>query len=164
MSELHRSPGLRLNSRAGGAPPARSPISVFKQIPRCWCCSNRPCNPTDFRAAECHRLTRIPLHGDTMMNRALSSTINAGVLFCMLGCASLSHYEGRTEPIAFSNGSVRLSGILVEPDGNGPFPAVVFVHGSGPSTIHRPACKAHANAFTSRGFAVLVYDQRGSCH
>ena len=99
-----------------------------------------------------------------MMNRALCSTINAGVLFCMLGCASLSHYDGRTEPIAFSNGSVRLSGILVEPDGNGPFPAVVFVHGSGPSTIDRPAWKAHANAFTSRGFAVLVYDKRGSGH
>src|SRR5438045_7392185 len=149
--------------RARGAP-AGSPTSVFKQIPRCWCCSVGPCNPTGFRAAECHRLTRIPLHGDTMMNRSLCSTVNAGVLFSMLGCASLSHYEGRTEPIAFSNGSVRLSGILVEPGGNGPFPSVVFVHGSGHSTIHRPAWKAHANAFTSRGFAVLVYDKRGSGH
>ena len=80
----------------------------------------------------------------------------------LLGCASLSHYEGRTERVRFSNGPVNLSGILVEPTNKGPYPAVVFVHGSGPSTIDRPAWKAHANAFTSRGFAVLVYDKRGS--
>ena len=96
-----------------------------------------------------------------MSKRTLGAAIPAG-LFFLLGCASLSHYEGRTEAVGFTNGPVKLSGILVEPTSKGPFPAVVFVHGSGPSTTDRPAWKAHANAFTSRGFAVLVYDKRGS--
>jgi len=82
----------------------------------------------------------------------------------LLGCAILVRYEGRTEAVGFSNGLVRLSGVLVEPQGKGPFPAVVFVHGSGPSTVDRPAWKSHANAFTRKGFAVLVYDKRGSGH
>ncbi|MDP9202888.1 MAG: alpha/beta hydrolase [Gemmatimonadota bacterium] len=77
----------------------------------------------------------------------------------------MARYDGRIEPVEFSNGPVRLAGILVEPkEGVGPFPAVVFVHGSGPSTYDRPAWKAHANVLTSRGFAVLVYDKRGSAH
>jgi len=97
-----------------------------------------------------------------MSKRTLWSTIIPAGLFLLLGCASLSHYEGRAEAVGFSNGPVKLSGILVEPASQGPFPAVVFVHGSGPSTVDRPAWKAHANAFTSRGFAVLVYDKRGS--
>jgi uncharacterized protein len=96
-----------------------------------------------------------------MRKRTLGAVTPAG-LFLLLGCASLSHYEGRAEAVGFSNGPVKFSGILLEPASKGPFPAVVFVHGSGPSTIDRPAWKAHANAFTSRGFAVLVYDKRGS--
>jgi len=98
------------------------------------------------------------------MSKPLWSIILPGGLSLLLGCAGLSHYDGRTEVVGFSNGDVRLSGILIEPVGEGPFPAVVFVHGSGPSTVDRPAWKAHANAFTKKGFAVLVYDKRGSGH
>jgi dipeptidyl aminopeptidase/acylaminoacyl peptidase len=93
----------------------------------------------------------------------LSTALLAAAVICAAGCASLARYDGRVEPVEFSNGPVRLVGILVEPEGSaGPFPAVVFVHGSGPSTYDRPAWKAHANALTSRGFAVLVYAKRGS--
>jgi len=77
-------------------------------------------------------------------------------------CASIPSYNGRITPASFNSGDVHLSGILVEPNTAGPFPAVVFVHGSGASTVDRPAWKLHANAFLSRGFAVLVYDKRGS--
>ena len=77
-------------------------------------------------------------------------------------CASIPSYNGRITPASFNSGDVRLSGILVEPNTAGPYPAVVFVHGSGPSTVGRASWKLHANAFLSRGFAVLVYDKRGS--
>jgi uncharacterized protein len=87
------------------------------------------------------------------------------VLVCtaaVSACASMPHYNGRIEPVGFQNGDVRLAGILVTPAGAGPYPAIVFVHGSGPSTRDARAWKLHANAFNDRGFAVLVYDKRGS--
>jgi dipeptidyl aminopeptidase/acylaminoacyl peptidase len=77
-------------------------------------------------------------------------------------CASIPSYNGRITPASFNSGSVHLSGILVEPNSAGPYPAVVFVHGSGGSTVDRPAWKLHANAFLRRGVAVLIYDKRGS--
>ena len=98
-----------------------------------------------------------------MKERSLSSALLAAAAICAAGCANLARYDGRIEHVEFSNGPVRLVGILVEPNGSvGPFPAVVFVHGSGPSTYDRPAWKAHANVLTSRGLAVLVYNKRGS--
>ncbi len=63
------------------------------------------------------------------------------------------------EPVAFVNGDVRLAGGLVKPVGHGPFPAVIFVHGAGPAAGNEPAFVVHANAFLSRGFAVLMYDK-----
>ena len=89
----------------------------------------------------------------------------AAVCVTLGACTSVrtfQHFERLPAPVSFVNGAVRLSGVVLKPDGVGPFPAVVFVHGSGPSTWDRPAWRAHANAFTRGGFAVLVYDKRGS--
>ena len=66
------------------------------------------------------------------------------------------------EPVSFSNGVVRLSGAVLKPEGKGPFPAVVVVHGSGPAVFDEVAFRVHANAFVRAGFAVLLYDKRGS--
>lgn len=66
------------------------------------------------------------------------------------------------ESVEFSNASVKLAGAFLKPDGKGPFPAVVFVHGAGPATFDEPAFRVHANSFVSGGFAVLLYDKRGS--
>lgn len=66
------------------------------------------------------------------------------------------------EPVTFSNGPVQLSGGLLKPEGAGPFPAIVLVHGAGRGTFNEPAFRVHANAFVRTGFAVLVYDKRGS--
>lgn len=62
--------------------------------------------------------------------------------------------------IEFYSGGDRLTGRLTLPDGEGPFPAIVYVHGSGPSTRHEidfaiPTLKA-------AGFAVFSYDKRGA--
>ena len=68
--------------------------------------------------------------------------------------------------VTFDNGDVSLAGTIVVPAGDGPFPAVVLVSGSGPQdrdeTLlgHRPFLVL-ADAFARRGIASLRYDDRG---
>lgn len=67
--------------------------------------------------------------------------------------------RGRREPVAFANGSVRLAGTLLVPEGLGPFPAVVMLHGSEPEP--REGNLGMALFLVSEGFAALVFDKRG---
>ena len=67
-----------------------------------------------------------------------------------------------TLPVSFSNGEVKLSGLIMKPEGKGPFPAVVILHGAEGATHNEPAFRVHANAFVRGGFAVLTFDKRGS--
>jgi uncharacterized protein len=78
------------------------------------------------------------------------------------GQAPHFEFDRPAERVTFRNGDVQLKGVLVKPDGPGPFPAVIFVHGSGPATHDEPAFVVHANTFLRQGFAVLSYDKRGS--
>jgi pimeloyl-ACP methyl ester carboxylesterase len=60
----------------------------------------------------------------------------------------------------FLNGSVRLRYDLDLPDGSGgPFPAVVWVHGSG--MLNRNSQAVATNRLVPEGLAVLRYDKRG---
>jgi uncharacterized protein len=59
----------------------------------------------------------------------------------------------------FPSGDVRLSYALDLPSGPGPFPALVFGHGSGRSTKQESAVLA--SRLAARGYAVLRYDKRG---
>lgn len=61
--------------------------------------------------------------------------------------------------LIFTSGDVTLSGTLVLPNGKGPFPAVIFIHGSGPED--RNNSKTRAKAFVRSGIAALIYDKRG---
>ena len=65
----------------------------------------------------------------------------------------------REEEVAFSNGDVRLAGSLILPQGEGPHPAVVFLHGSGAEG--RWASRYLGTRLARAGFAALVYDKRG---
>ncbi len=60
----------------------------------------------------------------------------------------------------FRSGELELRAKLVLPDGAGPFPAVVFVHGSG----RQSAVDGYYNPylFAANGIAGLVYDKRGT--
>jgi hypothetical protein len=65
----------------------------------------------------------------------------------------------RQENVRFTSGSVSLAGTLVSPRGRGPFPAIVFIHGSGPDS--RENYRGQAVWFARQGFAALIYDKRG---
>lgn len=66
-----------------------------------------------------------------------------------------------TEEITFRSGNIELSGLLVKPEDEGRFPAVVILHGSGPESYAGPAYKITAATLVRSGFAVLLYDKRG---
>jgi pimeloyl-ACP methyl ester carboxylesterase len=65
------------------------------------------------------------------------------------------------EEVDFANGDVKLRGLLVRPRGDGPFPALVAVHGSGEQGLQTWEYRSHAYALARRGIAVLLYDKRG---
>jgi pimeloyl-ACP methyl ester carboxylesterase len=64
----------------------------------------------------------------------------------------------RHEEVTFSNGDVTLSGTLVLPNTEGPFPAYVRTHGSGKALRNIPSSEWTAYY----GIACLTYDKRGS--
>ena len=67
--------------------------------------------------------------------------------------------EARETEIMFRSGTVALSGTVVSPPGAGPFPGVVFLHGSGPEG--RWANRYLAHAFARHDVAALIFDKRG---
>jgi pimeloyl-ACP methyl ester carboxylesterase len=77
-------------------------------------------------------------------------------------------YPYREETVTFDDAAahVSLAGTLTLPTGNGPFPAVVLVAGSGPNTRDE-AVAGHqiflvlSDYLTRHGIAVLRYDKRG---
>lgn len=64
------------------------------------------------------------------------------------------------QPVVLEHGGVRLPGTVVLPRGEGPFPAVVLVHGGG--TVRRQDLMPTAYFFARNGVAALAYDKRGS--
>jgi uncharacterized protein len=61
--------------------------------------------------------------------------------------------------VTFYNDTIRLAGTLLLPPGPGPFPAVIFTHGSHPDT--RNVYYGSAMHFVRNGIAALIYDKRG---
>lgn len=85
----------------------------------------------------------------------------------LFGCSYIRYVAvwSPKQEIVFNSGDLRLSGTLYKPKGEGPFPAVVILHGSGPLTragMSGIAYKMHANAYVKKGFVTLIYDKRGS--
>lgn len=73
---------------------------------------------------------------------------------------SLSEIE-YTE-IYFNNGNLKLAGMMILPEGEGPFPVAVIIHGSGTSTRDSKWYLTVANHLQENGIAVLLPDKRGS--
>lgn len=72
--------------------------------------------------------------------------------------------ETRYEPVRFRNQAqdLALAGMLFVPEGEGPFPVVVAIHGSGTSVRDNAWYLSFAQGLQARGIAVLLPDKRGS--
>jgi alpha-beta hydrolase superfamily lysophospholipase len=119
----------------------------------------------DYRTGEAGPLFPLP-DGRTGVGRAIAdrSPPPAQILERKKGRAlldgrPLTALEVRRESFKVENGSVKLAGELVRP-GKQPKGVIVFVHGSGDGP--RRAYDIWTNFFVSRGWAVVVFDKRGS--
>lgn len=64
------------------------------------------------------------------------------------------------EPVSFASVDAQLSGSLLTPEGEGPFPVVLFIHGSQGSDRH--TYRPYADYVARHGIAALIYDKRGT--
>ncbi len=77
-------------------------------------------------------------------------------------CGQDTTNDFHTETVTFTNGDIQLNGKLYLPHGEGPFPAVIFTHGSGPAGVDNSRYNLEAEYFAQNGIISLLYDKRGS--
>ena len=65
------------------------------------------------------------------------------------------------EVISFRSGEITLQGTLYKPEGKGPFPAVLYNHGSAPSTLSKQAFEALGPVFARHGWVFFGPYRRG---
>lgn len=67
----------------------------------------------------------------------------------------------RVEPFHFQSGAQTLSGDILLPDGNPPFPAVVLIEGSTTEGRRNWTYRSFGELFARNGVAAFIYDKRG---
>ena len=78
------------------------------------------------------------------------------------GSRSAAGREIATHAVRFQNEGVTLAGEVLLPASEHPVPAVVLIHGSGPSDRSQTWASAFARGLAELGIAVLLPDKRGS--
>lgn len=82
------------------------------------------------------------------------------VSLVLSGAAEAQTLPFTEREVSFQSGAVELHGTLMLPNTTRPFPAVVFLHGSGPHP--RAGFRPYAEEFARMGLASLFFDKRGS--
>lgn len=93
------------------------------------------------------------------MRASASFAVAALALACSTDPEPAPGDTGDSRSGTFPSGDIGLAYTLDLPPGPGPFPGVVLVHGSGPST--RQEVSPLSARLVTRGIAVLRYDKRG---
>ena len=65
------------------------------------------------------------------------------------------------DAVAFPSGTLTLHGVVYKPEGPGPFPAVVYNHGSAPGMLSQQAFDALGPVFAARGWLFFGPYRRG---
>jgi uncharacterized protein len=118
-----------------------------------------PC--VDRRDVERSPRTPVSRRFETMRFIAFAALV-AGLVVTAPLQAQSSAATHKTQEITFASGDVMIAATLLTPPGDGPFPGVVIVHGSGASDRNNPWTSAYASALVARGIAVLHPDKRGA--
>lgn len=92
--------------------------------------------------------------------RASSIVIFSLILLTQYQFAVSKPESAVQEEVKFKNGNITLSGTLILPEGDEPFPVIIFVHGSGPET--RDNSLYSAKWLAAIGYAAFIYDKRGT--
>jgi dipeptidyl aminopeptidase/acylaminoacyl peptidase len=66
-----------------------------------------------------------------------------------------------TETVTFPSGEITLHGVLYKPEGTGPFPALIYNHGSAPGMMSEQAFAALGPVFASHGWVFFGPYRRG---
>lgn len=82
-----------------------------------------------------------------------------------VGATDLQHgtptISAKAEVVSFPSGKLKLKGVLYKPKGTGPFPAVVYNHGSAPGMLSKLAFEALGPVFASNGWVFFGPYRRG---
>jgi dienelactone hydrolase len=89
----------------------------------------------------------------------IESMIRRG--FPALSLLLLSPLANSAEVVTFPSGTITLHGALFKPAGKGPFPAIVFNHGSAAGMASRSAFEALGPVFASHGWVFFGPYRRG---
>jgi carboxymethylenebutenolidase len=97
---------------------------------------------------------------------AKTRTARAAIALLLAGCAPEQRQAdvpltGSIVDYGRGRSGAPLRGILYLPKGKGPFPVLLYAHGSAPGSLSNEAFEAIAPAFTSRGWAVFAPYRRG---
>src|SRR5581483_5972545 len=65
------------------------------------------------------------------------------------------------ETVTFQSGNLTLHGLLYKPEGAGPFPAVLYNHGSAPGMQNNQAFDVIAPVYVERGWVFFAPYRRG---
>jgi carboxymethylenebutenolidase len=65
------------------------------------------------------------------------------------------------ETVTFPSGEITLHGVVYKPEGTGPFPAVIYNHGSAPGMMSKEAFASLGPVFTSHGWVFFGPYRRG---
>jgi carboxymethylenebutenolidase len=86
----------------------------------------------------------------------------AGVSLCLLVATLLWSSPSRAaDTVSFRSGAEILHGLLYMPPGRGPFPAVLYNHGSAPGLLNNQAFARIAPIFVSHGWVFFAPYRRG---
>jgi dienelactone hydrolase len=92
------------------------------------------------------------------MRRALAAWLPCAVALVAPVAAAGPNFE----TVFVSSGSLQIEAYLYRPPGDGPFPALIYNHGSRPGSEREERPFGHiAEAFVPAGYVVLVVERRG---
>jgi carboxymethylenebutenolidase len=77
------------------------------------------------------------------------------------GAAREAGSSTAAEEVTFTNGPLTLRGVVYKPAGPGPFPAVLYNHGSAPGMLNSQAFEAIGPRFAARGWVFFGPYRRG---